>query len=418
MSDLSHQDTYQVYCRDYLGEDNLRVLTLLYQPICETQAFATYLTLYHEVERSHIFNTPSTHYRILRLTQLSLTAFQTSLVCLEGLGLVRTYEKKAGKQADYIYEILMPLTPQQFFDNALLNTMLAHALGDVDYEKTRYYFSCPVIDQQHYQPVTHAFDEVFHIDLNGTKILQSNGNFSDDKRKEPELHYDLELFYRGLQDYQIPRHAITKDIQKTIVQLGTLYHIAPSVMKEMVYDVYHDGQITTADLTERCRRYYEFENQGIIKKAVQKPVGPQNMRQVKISQFESLSPYEYLKALQNGAKPTARDLHLIEKALTEQNLPSAVVNVIIDLVLQLNDGQFPRRHFETLCGLFARKGVKDVTQAMKQAKAYVNSLNQSRTVVDVPKPKKEVMPSELKKTSQEDYDILRKEITAMLKGEG
>lgn len=418
MSELSHQDTYQVYCKDYLGEDNLRVLTLLYQPLCEAQALAVYLTLYHEVERGRILNTPSTHYRLLRLTQTQLTSLQTSLICLEGLGLIRTYIKKYGKQADYIYEILMPLTPQQFFDNALLNTMLAHALGDLDYEKTKYYFSCPPIDHQHYQSVSHSFDEVFHIDLNGIKILQSNGHFSDDKRKEPELHYDLELFYRGLQDYQIPRQAITKDLEKIIAQLGTVYHIAPSVMKEMVYDVYHDGEITIANLTERCRRYYEFENQGIIKKAVQKPTNNQNKKQVTISQFESLSPYEYLRALQNGAKPTARDLRLIEKALTEQNLPAGVVNVIIDLVLQLNDGQFPRNHFETLCGLFARKGVKDVQQAMRQAKIYVNSLNQTKTVVDVPKPKVAPIPTEEKKPSQEDYDILRQKITSMLKGEG
>ena len=34
MKNLSSQDSYQVLCKGYLGEDKIRILTHLYQPIC------------------------------------------------------------------------------------------------------------------------------------------------------------------------------------------------------------------------------------------------------------------------------------------------------------------------------------------------------------------------------------------------
>ena len=158
MNTKTSQDTYQVYCKGYLGEDRVRTLTLLYQPLAKAESFALYMYLYHEVERGRILNTPSTHYRLMHILQMNITTLEDSLACLEGLGLLRTYQKQEGNQADYIYEVFMPLSPRHFFKNALLNTLLYRSLGEVDYEKTRFYFSCPQIDEKKYRNITRRFD--------------------------------------------------------------------------------------------------------------------------------------------------------------------------------------------------------------------------------------------------------------------
>lgn len=415
MSDKTSQDTYQVYCKGYLGEDKMRALTLLYQPLCQAQALALYLTLYHEVERGRILNTPSTHYRLMRVTQMNLTQIEDHLASLEGLGLLRTYRKKSGKQADFLYEVLMPLSPRLFFNNALLRTLLLNSLGEVDFEKTRFYFSCPKLDEGQYEPITHRFDEVFHVDLNSEQVLQANQQYGEDIQNEPEMAYNMEMFYRGLQDYQIPRSAITKAVEKAIMQYGTIYHIAPITMRELVYDVYDQKQIALEDLQERCLRYYEFEQQSKPQKALEKPTtemtSPKdNPREEKIRQLSSLSPYEYLTALQNGGAPTARDLKLIENLMTRQQLPAGVVNVLLETVLKLNNGQLPRNHLEYLAGMFARKHIQTVEQAMQEAKGYMRGKQEEDKTLEI-KP-----TTPMKQAESQDLEALRKEIETMLKG--
>ena len=40
MHTLTSQDSYQVFCKGYLSEDKIRVLTHLYQPICRYEAIS------------------------------------------------------------------------------------------------------------------------------------------------------------------------------------------------------------------------------------------------------------------------------------------------------------------------------------------------------------------------------------------
>lgn len=417
MSERQSQDTYQVYCSGYLGEDRLRVLTMLYQPLCKGEALALYLSLYYEVEKGRHLNAPATHYRLMNLTQLNITALNDALLSLEGLGLLRTYEKQAGgKQADYLYEIMMPLDAQHFFDNVLLNTLLARMLGEVDYERTRYYFSLPKIDEKQYQSVTHRFDEVYHVNISEQDMLQTHQQFEKNTQKEPQVAYDMEMFYRGLQDYQIPRSAITPKIEQAIAQYGMIYHIAPSIMRELVYDVYDQQKITLEDLAERCLRYYEFESQRTpsIKSPIVTSIkqSARNTRENKIRQLSSLSPYEYLSALQGGSEPTARDLRLIDHLMTRQQLPPGVVNVLLEIVLKLNQGQLPRNHLEYLAGLFARKQITTVEEAMQEAKKYMSGKEQVSTAISP-----NAFPTPIEKVDEKDYAALRQEIEEMLKGD-
>jgi Replication initiation/membrane attachment protein len=297
-----------------------------------------------------------------------------------------------------------------------LNTLLYRSLGEVDYEKTRFYFSCPQIDEKKYRNITRRFDEVFHVDLDNEHLVLAKDQFGQDIQKEPQVAYDLEMFYRGLQDYQIPLSAITKEVEKAICQYGTIYHIAPTIMRELIYDVYDHHQIIIEDLQKRCLRYYEFEKQVQPKEVYAKHPKPnhnqpaKNKREEKIRQIASLSPYEYLCALQNGSAPTARDLSLIENLLTKQQLPSGVVNVLIETVLRMNHGQLPRNHLEYLAGTFARKKIDTVEKAIEEAKVYMAS--KKNLDVQIEKPKVQ----EISKVEKEEYEALRKEIEMMLKG--
>lgn len=423
MTSLTSQDTYQVYCKGYLSEDKIRILTHLYQPICRFEAFSLYLTLYHEIERGRMLNTEATHYRLLNICQMNLNQFQDALWSLEAIGLLKTYCQVTESKTTYIYEILLPLTPKRFFQHDVLNTLLYRVLGQTDYERTKYYFKIPSIDLTNYENVSHHFDEVFHIDLSQPTILTRAQPLEEENHDEPSVDYDLSLFYQGLEDYRIPRRVITKEVENAIVSLGVIYQIAPTVMRKLVYDVYTDGQINVSDLQERCLRYYEFEHQTNLDEVHQsqktneiKP--PLSKRDEKIQQLKTLSPYDYLRALQKGANPTSRDLALIEKLMTEQKLNAGVVNVLVETVLVLNNGQLPKNHLEYIAGLFARKNVQTVEQAMEEAKAYMASRKPKATkeVVEPVVIKEETKVETSKNVSQDEYNDLMDEIQKLLKG--
>lgn len=420
MHTLTSQDSYQVFCKGYLSEDKIRVLTHLYQPICRYEAISLYLTLYHEIERGRMLNTESTHYRILNICQMTLTQFQDSLSILEGIGLVRTYKK----DSSYVYELMLPLTPKKFFNHDVLNTLLYRTLGPSDYEQTKYFFIVPAVDITTYQDVSSRFDEVFHIDLRNASVISKPQNIEEDARKQPEVSYNLQLFYNGIEDYRIPSSAITTEVENAIVSLGVIYNISPLNMRKLVYDVYENGEIKIDDLQERCLRYYEFENQVNLEQVHKENniAAKQNAltkRDEKIKQLESLSPYQYLKALQKGANPTSRDLALIEKLMTEQKLNSGVVNVLVETVLLLNNGQLPKNHLEYIAGLFARKNIQTVQEAMEEAKQYIASRKtpKQETKKEIIEQLPEIKSQNTTKVSQEQYSELMDEIQKLLKGE-
>jgi len=430
MSTLTSQDPYKVYCKGYLSEDKIRVLTHLYQPICRNEAISLYLTMYHEIERSRMLNTEATHYRLLNICQITLSQFKDALSILEAIGLVRTYKQTETKEISYVYELSLPLTPKRFFHHEVLNTLLYRTLGEIDYERTKYFFKVPTIDVSQYENISHHFDEVFHIDLSQPTILTKAQSFEEENQNEPSVEYDLSLFFEGLEDYRIPKSAISKNVENTIVSLGVIYNISPIVMRKLVYDVYENGEVNVASLQERCLRYYEFENQINLNKVhtstkMDEVVKANSKRDEKIHQLKTLSPYQYLLALQKGANPTSRDLALIEKLMTEQKLNSGVVNVIVETVILLNNGQLPKNHLEYIAGMFVRKNVQTVEEAMSVAKEYIASRKNKRleeTKIEIKETKNDLKKEDIKKpreekVSKEQYSELMNEIQKLLKGD-
>ena len=73
--------------------------------------------------------------------------------------------------------------------------------------------------------------------------------------------------------------------------------------------------------------------------------------------FETVSPYNFLKSKYNGAKPTTRDLNLIENLMLDAKLKPAVVNVLIDYVMRVNDKKLSKNFVETIAGQWKRLNI-------------------------------------------------------------
>ncbi len=91
MEELLSCDTYEVYGKSNLSYDQIRSLTMLYQPLIGANAISVYLSLYSELDMVKLTSLSSTHARLTMITSLSLSEIKRCIGLLEGIGLMKTY---------------------------------------------------------------------------------------------------------------------------------------------------------------------------------------------------------------------------------------------------------------------------------------------------------------------------------------
>ena len=160
MEELLSIDRYQVYFYGSLSPLHLRTLTLLYQPLIGSKAYSLYLLLISEVEVSKVTSLKSNHERLCSITNLPLHQIKTCLRSLEAIGLLKTYVGFEQSITEYHYHLLLPLEPQFFFNNELLNVLLYRTLGQLEYDRTRFLFQVAKKEES-YDEITAKFDDVF-----------------------------------------------------------------------------------------------------------------------------------------------------------------------------------------------------------------------------------------------------------------
>ena len=83
--------------------------------------------------------------------------------------------------------------------------------------------------------------------------------------------------------------------------------------------------------------------------------------------FETTTPYNFLRSKYNGAKPATRDVNLIESLMFDLQLKPAVINVLIDYVMRVNDKKLSKNFVETIAGQWKRLNIETAEDAMLQA---------------------------------------------------
>ena len=120
-------------------------------------------------------------------------------------------------------------------------------------------------------------------------------------------------------------------------------HAAPGLYSALA----ERGYIDKEELRKNVRKYYQFNNDNRLPSLLfksqpeyLKSASGDNSKKGRIIRvFESHSPYEFLKAKYKGAKPTDRDMKILESLLIDLKLNPGVVNVLIDYTLKTNNNK-------------------------------------------------------------------------------
>lgn len=373
MKRLLTSDVYQIRGSYNLDDISYKTLLQLYQPLMGMEATSLYLTLYSELDQITLTKSPSLISRLCKITGFSLSALVQAFDKLEAMSLISTYVKKQNDNR-FLFDLKLPLTPQEFMSHRILNTLLKQRLKD-EYEKTISCFQVYNVNLDDYQEISASFTDIYDISFDDYVLREKN--YKEKVVNGLEDEYDLELFFNGLDQLQLSKKMFNHEDKKLIKQMGVLYRINALDMQTIVKTSMTDSKLNYQLFSKNCRKYYDikvpekFEN--IFHK--QSPLLHQeegnSALDKHIHYLENISPYDLLKDKNGGSEPLKRDLQAIEAILTSLQLEPGVVNVLIETTLQKCNQSLPKNFMEALGGQWKRKKIKTVKEAMEEGKAYL-----------------------------------------------
>lgn len=391
-------DTYIVVNKSIIAEEDRKILNMLYQPIIGPIPVVLYLTFLVDLDKSATVSLEHTHHHLVSNMHLSLDEIVLAREKLEAIGLLKTKVKEDNIN-NYIYELYTPLNASEVFSHPILNVILYNNIGKIEYEKLKNYFRLPKINTTGYEDITKSFSDVFEtIPLTSYQSLNDNIRRCNKLKLDINTNFDFDFLLSSMpKDIDIGR-CFNKETKELILNLAFLYDIDAMKMQNIIKICLNEkGLINKEELRKSCRNYYQFDNGGLLPSIttiqpeyLRKPIGDNSNRAKMIYTFETISPYDLLKAKNNGAEPTKRDLKLAEDLIVEYKLKPGVVNVLLDYTLKTRNNKLNRSFVETIAGQWQRLKIETVDDAMhlaeKEHKKY-NKKEEKKVIIN-----KEVIP--------------------------
>ena len=420
-------DTFIVVNRTILSENDRKIISMLYQPIIGSVATSLYYTLWADLDKTELLSAEYTHHHLMTSLRIKLDSIIVARKKLEATGLLKTFAKK-GDTNSFVYEIFSPIKASEFFNHPILNIVLYNNVGKKEYEKLLEYFKVPRINLSGYEELTSSFDEVFE-----SVPLSSYDNLNEDLRVNKtgviklDHSFDFDLLISSVPSGVITNKTFSKEVKELINNLSYVYDLDAIDMKSSILNsIKENGLIDKTMLRKNIRNYYKYENENKLPSLIYKsqpeylknPVGAEDKRAKMIYVFENTTPYNFLKGRSNGAKPSARDLSLLESLLNDFKLNPGVVNVLIDYVLKINNKKLTRAFLETIASQWKRLNIETVEEAMKAAeKEHKRMKKENNQVFTKNATNKEALPEwfnqNIKKEKLSDED--EKSLKDMLK---
>ncbi|MDD4407961.1 MAG: DnaD domain protein, partial [Bacilli bacterium] len=365
-------DVYIVINKTILTEVDKKNLINLYEPIIGSNAISLYLTLWSDLDKRELISKDYNHHHLMTLLKTNLDDIKEAKDSLEAVGLLKTFIKKESNLNSFIYELYSPISAYEFFNHPILNIVLYNNIGVSEYNTLLNYYKKPIFNYNGYEEITNS------MDINFKSVVGTNLNNEDIQRKEQNKIsisklIDFDLLIESIPNKVFNNKALTKGMKDLINNLAFIYNLDTLKMSELIrLTLDQNGLINKDTLLKETRKYYEYNNNGALPTLIYRtqpdylknPEGDLSNRGKMIYIFENTTPYDFLRSKYKNVNPTSRDLRLLEYLALELGLTPAVINVLIDYVLRINDKKLNKAYVETIAGQWVRQGIKTASQAM------------------------------------------------------
>lgn len=392
------QDPFNVFQPDKLSVTQLEVLNRLITPLIGTQAIGVYHYLSQFANSS--VNHSTSHYVIMSELKINLWDFREEMNRLEAIGLIKTYVKHGKENSHFVYELIQPPTPKQFFNDPMLSVYLYKEVDKKRFQELKHYFERQQMDLSNYQEVTRNFTDVFKVPNQAFDAIQKNDIPQTASYKGINLdrvHFDFETLYQLLSNHFVSSEIVEEQAKGLITQLAVLYGITPEGMKGLILKSLTSGQrISYEELRKQARSFYaiEHENQlpALESKVDIQPSPVQKQEVVELTQapqtpeefeswfelMDSTSPIDML-ASWSKSEPTLKQKYMIEDLMVREQLPFGVINILLQYVMLNNDMQLPKSYIQEIASNWKKKELASAEQAYHHVKEMKKAEKQRKT---------------------------------------
>lgn len=348
-------DQITIYASTTLNLDDVNVITLLYAPLIESDAYKLYMTLQSLLNRSSLTSQTLLHKEILDITGMNSDRFASSRLKLEAIGLLSTYKR----ESEYIFLLKSPLTAKGFLSDGVLGMYLYSTIGDAEFRRIQKLFQIPKVDKSNYTEITASFDDVYQS-VEEVDIKQDD--FIMDRRintgiKIKNYDFNFSLFEAGIAATFLEGKRITKRFKDFIINIAYAYGFTEEQMQE-IYNksLNNSGHFDYTLCSRGAREKYASIHE---KSLPTLKAREENVMSELEEMFQTL-PAKTLIETSTGAKVAlGTDIEKVNKLYQEYSeLPRSVINVCVVYAIKKCDGVVPvYTYFDTILKDWISKGI-------------------------------------------------------------
>lgn len=368
-------DSYIVVNKSILTEVDKRNLINLYEPIVGPLPISLYLTLWSDLDKSETMSKDFTHHHLMTFLKTKLESIKEAREALEAVGLLRTYIKKDADINHYIYELYSPISAYEFFNHPIFNIVLYNNIGEGEYNNLIKFYKKPSFKYDDFEEVSSKLNDTFKSSVGN---IFNNEDIKDKNALKVQIDslIDFDMLMESIPNSVLSSKALNKRMRELINSLAFIYNLDTLKLSEIIrLTIDENGMINKDLLIKEVRKYYEYNNGGSLPTLIYRtqpdylkaPEGNISNKGKMIYIFENTSPYDFLKSKYKNNNPTSRDLKLLEYLAIDLGMTPAVINVLIDYVLRINNNKLVKAFVETIAGQWTRMGIKTASSAMAEA---------------------------------------------------
>ena len=412
-SQLNPRDCIQVTQQVWLTQRELQFVTQLYVPFLGVQASTLYLVLFSELSPNSYQSDVIQLADLLALVNMGIPDFYQARIRLESVGLLKTYryEDEDSISAQYTFELQAPASPNLFFKDALLSTLLVNQVGHQRFENLQKRFS--VKEKAIYgEDVTSTFQEGFQLPFNMSQykrnVVQEKQMIKDVKQQESlvlnsnidwELLTDLlksqfvheqaltdevkqmlnsfQLYY-GLTEREIAQYVIyAADLSTGEIDEKELYSIIINANQHLAAPKKEETSIAPVESTPEVSEVVTEEKQEITPTPTQLPQAIQRL----ITLAKEMTPFDFMTSIkqQRNGYVSNGEQRIILDLVQVGTIPSEVINILIHYVLVVkNNPTINKNLMDTIANDWSQKGIQTAEQAIEAVRQRDKEFKASR----------------------------------------
>lgn len=380
-----------------ISEENIKVLTKLYEPLVGIQGVGLYMTLTKEFDEVPFAKDYKTLYQLQDQTNLKLEDLFSTLHHLEATGLIKTFVGKNPVLGEVlIFEVEKIPAAGEFFHTFLLSSLLLERIGNVAFNRlVKEFTPRTFIGLKDAKEVTSGFFDVFHLSAENAidapiEVKQAANNIPKNTNSEIKLgkepvKIDWAFLVDLFESYHIDKGEILKH-QVEIKQIIDFYHLTEQEFVETALVTLSAGsdKLNMYAIQNAVNENFGLNrNKKMVKKQLQQTSNRGAEQVIKklsksdaelLREVDSKVPTDYLYELKEkkGGYVTANEKKVVFRLQDQMGLTPPLINLIVHTCFEY-DAVLTANLADRIANDWLQQGITTPTAAIAYLKERRNT---------------------------------------------